>query len=118
MGLWVGESEGAKFWLSVLTELKNRGVQDILIAAVDGLKGFPEAIESVYPKTQIQLCIVHMVRNSLRYVPWKERKDVAPRPADGLRGRDPGGRRGGPGRVRGAVGRSLPDDRRAGGPTG
>ena len=77
LGLWVGESEGAKFWLSVLTELRNRGVQDILIAAVDGLKGFPEAIESVYPKTQIQLCIVHMVRNSLRYVSWKERKVVA-----------------------------------------
>jgi putative transposase len=77
LGLWVGENEGAKFWLSVLTELKNRGVQDILIAAVDGLKGFPEAIESVYPKTQIQLCIVHMVRNSLRFVSWKERKQVA-----------------------------------------
>jgi transposase-like protein len=77
LGLWVGEAEGAKFWLSVLTELKNRGVEDILIAAVDGLKGFPEAIESVYPKTQIQLCIVHMIRNSMRYVPWKERKKVA-----------------------------------------
>ncbi len=77
LGLWVGENEGAKFWLSVLTELKNRGVQDILIAAVDGLKGFPDAIQSVYPKTQIQLCIVHMVRNSLRFVPWKERKAVA-----------------------------------------
>jgi putative transposase len=77
LGLWVGESEGAKFWLSVLTELKNRGVQDILIAAIDGLKGFPEAIESVFPKTQIQLCIVHMIRNSMRYVPWKERKKVA-----------------------------------------
>jgi transposase-like protein len=77
LGLWVGENEGAKFWLSVLTELKNRGVQDILITAVDGLKGFPDAIESVYPKTQVQLCIVHMVRNSLRYVSWKERKAVA-----------------------------------------
>ena len=77
LGLWVGEAEGAKFWLSVLTELRNRGVEDILIACVDGLKGFPEAIESVYPKSQIQLCIVHMVRNSLRYVGWKERKTVA-----------------------------------------
>ncbi len=77
LGLWVGEAEGAKFWLSVLTELKNRGVQDILIACVDGLKGFPEAIESLFPKTQIQLCIVHMIRNSLRYVSWKERKAVA-----------------------------------------
>jgi len=77
LGLWVGEAEGAKFWLSVLTELKNRGLQDILIAAIDGLKGFPEAIEAVFPKTNIQLCIVHMVRNSLRYVPWKERRAVA-----------------------------------------
>lgn len=77
LGLWVGEAEGAKFWLSVLTELKNRGVRDILIAAIDGLKGFPEAIESVYPKTQIQLCIVHLVRGSLKFVAWKERKAVA-----------------------------------------
>ena len=77
LGLWVGEAEGATFWLNVLTELQNRGVQDILIAAIDGLKGFPEAIEAVFPKTQIQLCIVHMVRNSLRYVSWKHRKGVA-----------------------------------------
>lgn len=77
LGLWVGEAEGATFWLSVLSELKNRGVEDILIAAVDGLKGFPEAIQAVYPQTVIQLCIVHMVRNSLRYVSWKHRKAVA-----------------------------------------
>jgi len=77
LGLWVGENEGAKFWLSVLTELQNRGVQDILIAAVDGLKGFPEAIETVFPRTEIQLCVVHMIRNSLRFVPWKERKKIA-----------------------------------------
>jgi putative transposase len=77
LGLWVGEAEGAKFWLRVLTELQNRGVEDILIACVDGLAGFPEAIESVYPRTQIQRCIVHMVRNSLRFVGWKERKRVA-----------------------------------------
>jgi len=77
LGLWIGESEGSKFWLGVLTELKNRGVEDILIACVDGLKGFPEAIETVYPKTQVQLCIIHMVRHSLRYVSWKERKRVA-----------------------------------------
>ena len=79
LGLWVGEAggEGAKFWLSVLTELKNRGLQDILIAAVDGLKGFPDAIETVFPKTQVQLCIVHLIRGSLRYVSWKERKAVA-----------------------------------------
>ena len=77
LGLWIGESEGSKFWLGVLTELQNRGVEDILIACVDGLKGFPEAIETVYPKTQVQLCIVHMVRHSLRFVSWKERKSVA-----------------------------------------
>ena len=77
LGLWIGEKEGSKFWLSILTQLRNRGVQDILIACVDGLTGFPEAIESEFPKTQVQLCIVHMVRNSLRYVSWKERKIVA-----------------------------------------
>ena len=77
LGLWIGESEGAKFWLNVLTELSSRGVQDILIAAVDGLTGFPEAIESVFPRTEVQLCVVHLVRNSLRYVPWKHRKAVA-----------------------------------------
>ncbi len=76
LGLWIGEAEGAKFWLNVLTELNNRGVEDILIAAVDGLTGFPEAISSVFPKTEVQLCIVHMVRNSLRYVPWKDRRAV------------------------------------------
>lgn len=77
LGLWVGEAEGAKFWLSVLTELKNRGVRDILIAAIDGLAGFPEAIATVFPKTQVQLCIVHLVRGSLRFVAWKDRKTVA-----------------------------------------
>jgi putative transposase len=77
LGLWVGEHEGSKFWLNVLNELKNRGVKDILIACVDGLTGFPEAIESAYPKTEVQLCIVHMVRNSLKYVSWKQRKAVA-----------------------------------------
>ncbi len=76
LGLWLSENEGAKFWLSVLTELQNRGVSDILIACVDGLKGFPDAITSAYPNTQIQLCIVHMVRNSVRYVPWKDYKAV------------------------------------------
>jgi putative transposase len=76
MGMWLAENEGAKFWLSVLTELKNRGLQDILIACVDGLKGFPDAINSVYPQTHIQLCIIHMVRNSLKYVSWKDYKGV------------------------------------------
>lgn len=77
LGLWLNEQEGAKFWLSVLTELQQRGVKDIFIAAVDDLSGFPEAINTVYPKTKIQLCIVHMVRNSLKFVSWKERKTVA-----------------------------------------
>jgi putative transposase len=77
LGMWAAETEGAKFWLQVVTELKNRGVKDIFIACVDGLKGFPEAIEAVFPNTQIQLCIVHMVRHSLNYVSWKQRKEVA-----------------------------------------
>ena len=77
LGLWIAQTEGAKFWLSVVTELKNRGVQDIFIACVDGLKGFPEAIETVYPHAIVQLCIVHMVRNSLNYVGWNKRKEVA-----------------------------------------
>ena len=76
LGLWVAKEEGAKFWLKVVTELKNRGLKDMFIACVDGLKGFPEAIESVYPETQVQLCVVHMVRNSLRFVPWKDKKAV------------------------------------------
>ena len=77
LGLWLAQTEGAKFWLQVVTELRNRGVQDIFIACVDGLKGFPEAIEAVFPKTVVQLCIVHMVRHSLNYVSWKRRKEVA-----------------------------------------
>ena len=76
LGMWLSENEGAKFWLNVLTELQNRGVKDILIACVDGLKGFPDAINSAFPETQIQLCIVHMIRNSVRYVPWKDYKPV------------------------------------------
>lgn len=76
LGLWLAGTEGAKFWLSVLTELKNRGLEDILIACVDGLKGFPEAIQAEYPQTKVQLCIVHMIRNSLRYVSWKDYKAV------------------------------------------
>ena len=77
LGIWIAQTEGAKFWLQVVTELKNRGVQDIFIACVDGLKGFPEAIEAVFPKTAVQLCIVHLVRYSLNYVSWKLRKAVA-----------------------------------------
>lgn len=77
LGLWTSGNEGAKFWLGVLTELKNRGVKDILVVCIDGLKGFPQAIEAVFPEARVQLCIVHMVRASLNYVNWKERKLVA-----------------------------------------
>lgn len=77
LGMWTSAHEGAKFWLQVLTELRNRGLQDIFIACVDGLKGFPAAIETVYPQAQVQLCIVHLVRQSLNYVSWKQRKAVA-----------------------------------------
>jgi putative transposase len=77
LGLWTSNNEGAKFWLGVLTELRNRGVKEILIACVDGLKGFPQAIENVFPQAVVQLCIVHLVRASLNYVNWKERKQVA-----------------------------------------
>lgn len=77
LGMWTSENEGAKFWLSIITELKNRGVRDIFIACVDGLKGFPEAIETIFPKTQVQLCLVHLVRFSLAYVSYKDRKAVA-----------------------------------------
>ena len=76
LGLWIAENEGAKFWANVLTELQNRGLKDIFIACVDGLKGFPDAINAVYPKTKIQLCIVHLVRNSLKFVSWKDYKAV------------------------------------------
>jgi putative transposase len=77
LGLWTSANEGAKFWLQVLTELRNRGMKDVFIACVDGLKGFPQAIETVYPQAQVQLCVVHLVRASLNYVTWKERKLVA-----------------------------------------
>jgi len=77
LGLWIDQSEGAKFWLGIISELKNRGVQDILIAAVDGLSGFPDAIRAVYPGTEVQLCLVHVVRSSLRFVPYKDRRAVA-----------------------------------------
>ncbi len=77
LGLWIEQTEGAKFWLRVMNEIKNRGVNDVFIAVVDGLKGFPQAINAVFPDTQVQTCIVHMIRNSLNYVGWKERKAVA-----------------------------------------
>jgi transposase-like protein len=77
LGLWIETNEGAKFWLRVMNELKNRGVEDILIAVVDGLKGFPEAINAVFPETTVQTCIVHLLRNSLDFASWKDRKDLA-----------------------------------------
>jgi putative transposase len=77
LGLWIEQTEGAKFWLRVMNELRDRGVQDILIAVVDGLKGFPEAIAAVFPQTQVQACVVHLIRNSLAFVSWKDRKAVA-----------------------------------------
>jgi putative transposase len=77
LGLWTGDTESSKFWLTIMTELRNRGVKDIFIACVDGLKGFPEAIETMFPKAQVQLCIVHLVRNSLKYVGAKQRRSVA-----------------------------------------
>jgi putative transposase len=76
LGLWTGASEGAKFWLNVLTELRNRGVKDVYLTCVDGLKGFPQAIEAVFPTAQVQLCIVHMIRASMKYVTWQDRKQV------------------------------------------
>ena len=77
LGLWIAENEGAKFWLGVMNELRNRGVQDILIAVVDGLKGFPEAITAAFPQTTVQTCVVHLVRHSLAFCSWKDRKSVA-----------------------------------------
>src|SRR3954467_909611 len=77
LGLWIEQTEGAKFWLRVMTELKNRGVEDVLIAVVDGLKGFPDAITAVFPQAQVQTCIVHLIRNSLEFVSYKDRKAVA-----------------------------------------
>lgn len=75
LGIWIGESEGANFWLGVLTEMRNRGVEDILICCIDGLKGFPEAIETVFPQAEVQLCMIHQIRNSLRYISYKHRKE-------------------------------------------
>jgi putative transposase len=88
LGLWLEQTEGAKFWLRVMTELKNRGVEDILIAVVDGLKGFPDAITAVFPQTQVQTCIVHLIRNSLDFVSYKDRKAVAAALKEIYRGQD------------------------------
>jgi len=118
LGLWMAETEGAKFWLSVFNELKTRGVDDCFIACVDGLKGLPEAIETVYPRTQVQLCIVHQVRNSLKYVTWKDRKAVAAVTAHDLHGAHRSGRQRGAGRFTEHGARSIPPSRRPGRKTG
>ena len=76
LGFYLSESEGANFWLSVLTDIQNRGVEDMLIVCIDGLKGFPEAINSIFPKSQVQLCVVHQIRNSLKYVSYKDKKKL------------------------------------------
>ncbi len=110
LGMWLAENEGAKFWLNVLTELKNRGLNDILIACVDGLKGFPDAINTVYPKARIQLCIVHMVRNSLRFVSWKDYKAVT-RDLKAIYQAPTGKRPAGTGSVRCGLGQSLSSDK-------
>ena len=88
LGLWIEQTEGAKFWLRVMTELKNRGVDDVLIAVVDGLKGFPDAITAVFPQAQVQTCIVHLIRNSLDFVSYKDRKAVAAALKEIYRGKD------------------------------
>ncbi len=120
LGIWIEQTEGAKFWLRVMNELKNRGVADILIAVVDGLKGFPEAINAVFPQTVVQTCIVHLIRHSLEFVSWKDRKPVVPAlqgdlPGQGRRSRH--GRRWRPSRP--APGASdIRRSPRAGGATG
>jgi putative transposase len=88
LGLWIETSEGAKFWLKVMNELKSRGVEDVLIAVVDGLKGFPEAINAVFPQAMVQTCIVHLIRHSLEFVSWKDRKPVVPALREIYRARD------------------------------
>lgn len=100
LGIWIVQTEGAKFWLRVMNELKSRGVADVLIAVVDGLKGFPEAINAVFPQTVVQTCIVHLIRHSLEFVSWKDRKSVVPalraiyRAKSRSRHEGPGGMRG------------------------
>lgn len=112
MGIWIEQTEGAKFWLRVMNELKNRGVGDVLIAVVDGLKGFPEAINAVFPQTIVQTCIVHLIRHSLEFVSWKDRKALVPALRTNLPGHGRRSRPGGPGCVRGrSLGPALSGDR-------
>ncbi len=111
LGMWLAENEGAKFWLNVLTELKNRGLNDILITCVDGLKDFPDAINTVYPGARIQLGIVHMVRNSLRFVSWKDYKAVTRDLKAIYQAPTERGRLAGTGSVRCGLGQSLSSDK-------
>jgi len=111
LGVYVSEKEGAKFWLSVLTDLKQRGVQDMLIACIDGLKGFPEAIEAVFPQTRVQLCIVHQIRTTLRFVAEKDKKTSGGGPETRLPGRQRGKGLRDPAGVRGPMGAEVPAGR-------
>ena len=104
LGCWIQDTEGAKFWAKVLTDLRNRGVADILIACCDGLTGLPDAIRSIFPNTIVQTCVVHVIRNAMRFVSYNDRKKVAAVDADDLHRADPGRRRAGLGRVRQAMG--------------
>ena len=110
LGLWLAESEGAKFWLSCLTDLKNRGLRDIFVACIDGLSGFAEAIHAAYPQTNVQLCIVHLVRAALRYVSDQDSKAVVARPEEDLSGGDGARGRAGVGGFRSSLGREVSDD--------
>ena len=111
LGLWIEQTEGAKFWLKVINELKARGVNDILIAVVDGLKGFPEAITSVFPQTMVQTCIVHLIRNSLAFVSWKDRKAILPAIKAIYRAENADMALAAARGVRGRMGQALPGDR-------
>ena len=111
LGLWIEQTEGAKFWLKVMNELKTRGVGDVLIAVVDGLKGFPEAIGAVFPQTMVQTCIVHLIRNSLAFVSWKDRKLIMPDLKAIYRAETAEAGAGRARRLRGRMGQALPGDR-------
>ena len=110
LGLWIEQSEGAKFWLRVMNELKNRGVDDILFAVVDGLKGFPDAITAVFPRAIVQTCIVHLIRHSLSFVSWQDRKRLMPALRAIYRAETAEGRAAAR-RLRGRVGQEVPGDR-------
>jgi transposase-like protein len=111
LGFWIQATEGAKFWLTILTELRQRGVEDILVLCADGLTGMAEAVEAAFPRAIFQTCIVHMVRSSTRFVPWKERKAVCADLRTISHRRDGRGRGGGTARLRTQLGQALSDDR-------